>query len=138
MRFRYAKLQSHQIDAEALYLAVALSAAVLWIFFKKQLDFILFCPFKVITGIPCPTCGFVRTFTYISHGQFKNAFALSPLFAVGMVVAFILFAYSLTVVVFRLPRLRVEFSKKRSIRVLIIVMMVIFVLNWIWSIYKGL
>ncbi|MBL8025797.1 MAG: DUF2752 domain-containing protein [Fibrobacteres bacterium] len=138
MQLRFAKLQPKDTDAEALYLAVVGSASFLWFFFKKQLDLILFCPFKIITGIPCPTCGFTRSFTLVIKGQFYDAFSLSPLFTLVILASFVAAVYSFAVVVLRLPRIRIEFAKSSSVRIAILIIMFLFTLNWIRSIYYGL
>lgn len=50
-------------------------------------------------GIPCPTCGFTRGFVLSVHGDFLNAWRLSPsgpLFAIAvMAAALICFIYAL-------------------------------------------
>ncbi len=38
----------------------------------------IFCPFKVITGIPCPGCGMTRAMTSLIQGDFINAALLNP------------------------------------------------------------
>ena len=36
------------------------------------------CPFKMLTGFPCPGCGLTHAFCDISHGQFKMAWQANP------------------------------------------------------------
>jgi len=36
------------------------------------------CPFRLITGIPCPGCGMTRSFFAITQGDFLNAACLNP------------------------------------------------------------
>lgn len=38
-----------------------------------------FCPFLVITGLPCPGCGLSRSCLYLLKGQFARSFSLHPL-----------------------------------------------------------
>jgi len=38
----------------------------------------IFCPFKAITGIPCPGCGMTRAFLELAEGDFVAAFQLNP------------------------------------------------------------
>ncbi|MBZ5589133.1 MAG: DUF2752 domain-containing protein [Acidobacteriia bacterium] len=52
------------------------------------------CPFRVLTGIPCPTCGTTHAAVALMHGQLGAAFAANPLatvagagFAIGGVIA---------------------------------------------------
>ncbi|WP_420040251.1 DUF2752 domain-containing protein [Gordonia sp. MP11Mi] len=54
------------------------------------------CPFRRLTGLPCPGCGLTRAFVYTMHGDLPSAFAahafgplvvaLAVVSAVGMVV----------------------------------------------------
>jgi hypothetical protein len=48
------------------------------------------CPFRLVTGLPCPGCGLGHAFVAISHGDFAAAFAHHP---------FGLVAYAASVVV---------------------------------------
>lgn len=36
------------------------------------------CPFRELTGLPCPGCGMTRAFCAIGHGEFGKALALNP------------------------------------------------------------
>lgn len=42
-----------------------------------------FCPFRELTGIPCPFCGGTTAAVRLGHGHLRGALAASPL-AVGM------------------------------------------------------
>lgn len=37
------------------------------------------CPFKLITGCPCPGCGMTRALVLCAHGDWRQAFAFHPL-----------------------------------------------------------
>ena len=43
-------------------------------FFHLENNDITVCPFKFLTGFPCPGCGLTHSFVYISHGEFIEAF----------------------------------------------------------------
>lgn len=48
----------------------------------SDLPDIVLCPFRALTGYPCPGCGMTRAFCAIGHGEFARAVgynALSPL-----------------------------------------------------------
>lgn len=34
------------------------------------------CPFRLLTGIPCPACGLTRSWVHAAHGQWDEALAL--------------------------------------------------------------
>jgi hypothetical protein len=38
----------------------------------------LFCPFKALTGIPCPGCGMTRALISMTKGDFHAAFRYNP------------------------------------------------------------
>jgi hypothetical protein len=38
----------------------------------------LFCPFKALTGIPCPGCGMTRALLSLAKGDFQGAFHFNP------------------------------------------------------------
>ncbi len=44
------------------------------------------CPFRAVTGFPCPTCGFLRTAGLLLDGAVARAFAMNPLDALTMVL----------------------------------------------------
>jgi hypothetical protein len=37
------------------------------------------CPFKLLTGLPCPGCGMTRALIYCAHGDWHTALAFHPL-----------------------------------------------------------
>ena len=49
------------------------------------------CPFKLVTGIPCPSCGLTHATCALAHGQFVQAerynLAAIPLALLGLVFA---------------------------------------------------
>jgi len=49
------------------------------------------CPFRLITGLPCPGCGLTRAWVYAAHGRWADSFAANPfgLVAAGLVVALV-------------------------------------------------
>ena len=36
------------------------------------------CPFRRLTGLPCPGCGLTRSWVYLAHGRWGDAFAAHP------------------------------------------------------------
>jgi len=45
------------------------------------------CPFRFVTGFPCPTCGMVRTTRHVMHGELAAAWRTNPLDAFTLLVA---------------------------------------------------
>lgn len=46
------------------------------------------CPFRQITGLPCPGCGLTRSWVYAAHGWWRESFLAHPFgpFALGLVL----------------------------------------------------
>ncbi|GBC82487.1 hypothetical protein HRbin10_01612 [bacterium HR10] len=40
---------------------------------------IVLCPFRQLTGLPCPGCGMTRALNALAHGQWARALSLHPL-----------------------------------------------------------
>ena len=48
------------------------------LFFDK-IPILIACPFKAITGFPCPGCGGIRAVQHIFHGEHLKALYTNPL-----------------------------------------------------------
>ena len=60
------------------------------------------CPFRLLTGLPCPGCGLTHAFCNISHGHFRMAWQANPF-------GFVFYALAMVFVVW--PWLRVRFPE---------------------------
>jgi len=49
------------------------------------------CPFRLLTGLPCPGCGLTRAWVYAAHGRWSESFGANPfgLVAAGLVLALV-------------------------------------------------
>jgi hypothetical protein len=59
------------------------------------------CPFRLLTGLPCPGCGLTRAWVYLAHGQWCDSFLANPF---GLVLIALLLALVAAVVVARVRR----------------------------------
>ncbi len=59
------------------------------------------CPFRLLTGLPCPGCGLTRAWVYLAHGQGRDSFLANPF---GMVLVALLVALVVAVVTARVRR----------------------------------
>ena len=50
------------------------------------------CPFKALTGHPCPTCGMTHAFVHLAQGAWAEAFTASP---AGAILAALAWAFAL-------------------------------------------
>jgi hypothetical protein len=56
------------------------------------------CPFRIMTGLPCPGCGLTRSFCHISSGHLMAAFAdhlFGPIVYLGIVISLPVMIYQL-------------------------------------------
>lgn len=67
----------------ALTLSVMFLISACW---RPSDDGLALCPFRILTGYPCPGCGMTRAFCHLGHGEPQAAFtmnALSPVLYLG-------------------------------------------------------
>ena len=56
------------------------------------------CPFRAVTGLPCPGCGMTRAFCSIGHGDIAAAFSYNALGPLVFAAALLVWAHALAVV----------------------------------------
>lgn len=111
MSIEWRHLGPGDTDHETLWASVALVCGGLlacWIWMVEWPP--VLCPFRAITGLPCPTCGSTRALFAFLGGRPLEALRLNPLAGATMVLAIPYLAYAGTVSTLRLPRLRVSWS----------------------------
>jgi hypothetical protein len=92
------------------------------------------CPFRLVTGTACPSCGSTRAVVSLAEGRWLDALALNP----GFTVALILFVGGGLVAplwnrwVGRLPR-RIELSGWAARGAAIALVGI----NWVWVVVSG-
>lgn len=45
------------------------------------------CPFRLLTGLPCPGCGMTRAWVFAMHGRYGDALAANPFVLIAMPAA---------------------------------------------------
>lgn len=73
--------RSKKKDKSKLIMAVVLVAVLAVLAVLLVTDHYM-CPFKFITGIPCPACGMTRACLAVAHGDFPASFYYHPLWPV--------------------------------------------------------
>ena len=58
------------------------------------------CPFRLLTGLPCPGCGLTRSWVYLVHGHWSDGFSANPFGALAL-VAVLAFVVTVAVAVIR-------------------------------------
>ena len=92
------------------------------------------CLFHIFTGLPCPTCGLLRTLMLLKQGRLIQAICFSPLLAVPMLFTIPLFLYCSVVEIFNLSRIRLQFSSPQELRIFACLPLLILAVNEIWNI----
>lgn len=100
------------------------------------------CPFKLVTGYPCPSCGTTRSISALLHGNILEAFMINPLGIVSsLVILSVVILLTLDLLTkkdyyFRVYRLVEKFLQTHQVFSIVLILLVI--TNWIWNISKGL
>jgi hypothetical protein len=99
------------------------------------------CLFKNITGIPCPTCGVIRSATAILHGEFWRGLLINPL-GLLLLMALISFPIWMGLDMYRNDSSLQRFMKRIDSLILrwyvLWPMVILTLFNWFWNISKGL
>ncbi|MFC2173829.1 DUF2752 domain-containing protein [Acidobacteriota bacterium] len=125
------------IDHELIWGSIGLFALLVARLAPLKAFSLLSCPFKVITGLPCFTCGLTRTFLHMVRFQFSAAFALNPVGTVFFLFVVFFVVYAMVVFLFKLPRLRVRVKNKKIRLALRIGIPLLILANWIYLIVHG-
>jgi hypothetical protein len=119
------------------FLFMPLLAGVFLLILRLSSYFPLFCVFHRLTGIPCPACGSFRCEEQLMAGHLRDAFLVQPLMTL-IVLGCVAFAlYSWVVVIFQLPRLRLEGVTRRQRRAVIWMAITLVVANWFYLLMRG-
>jgi len=95
------------------------------------------CPFKVLTGIPCPTCGMTRGLIAARHLDFSTAFLMNPLAAVVAVGFGLFVVYAWIAILLRTRRIRLAVTRSWEPTAIRIGVVTVFLANWLFLIAVG-
>lgn len=112
---------------------VVAGAAVLLLHLDR-LPFV-FCAFKQLTGLPCPTCGGTRALGRLAALDLHGAFVMNPL-AVALAGTVALWAASDLALLPRRQSLRLEVRPDLAMPVRVTVVLVALV-NWVYLVLAG-
>ena len=101
---RFSRPTPEERQVALLWGLVAVSSVALRPLWLALAPFMPSCPFRALTGVPCPTCGTTHAAVALLHGEVRAALAANPLaaaagiaFVVGGVAAPLWAAFSLPV-----------------------------------------
>ena len=98
------------------------------------------CTFLLLTGYPCPFCGFTRSFWAMTHGDWAFALSNCPLICLVYIGVVLVFAWNATGLFLGVKVSRGRFLRLRTGRARwgIIIIVVSFTLNWAYRLCLGL
>lgn len=121
----------------SLLLAGLAAGATAMVLLRGHIVWTTVCPFKLITGIPCPGCGGLRAAQALMQGDILHALWLNPL-SVLLIVWAAVSAVWLAVDILRDSNSYVNLYHRHTPKVLLIIIVAVLVANWIFNIVKGL
>ena len=111
MTVEWRALGTSEVDHAQLWSLVSCATAGLVgvaVFQGVSVD--LVCPFRALTGIPCPTCGATRALAALASGRFVEAVRLNPLVVALLVLGALYLVYAALVTLTSKRRLHVRFT----------------------------
>jgi Protein of unknown function (DUF2752) len=140
MTYEWRHLRAQEIDHERLWLCVAIACVTLLALgqVSSQFEFAVpQCTLKLLTGIPCPTCGGTRALRALfGHGAVLAALRFNPLVTIAALAAVPFLIYAAAVSIFRWPRMRVFFAGP-EFQLLRHTAWIAILANWIFLIADG-
>ncbi|MFC1611661.1 DUF2752 domain-containing protein [Myxococcota bacterium] len=126
-----------ELDHERIWTAVFFLAVGVAIALPSQIWERLFCPFKLVVGLPCPGCGTTRMVLALLAGEPSIALSLNPLATVAALGWGVFAAYGTVVAMGRLPRVRLEGSPRVWHQRAAMMVLGLVGVNWIYLIAAG-
>ena len=121
-----------RVNVPRAALAVGCLLAVLGLVVAASISVVegpVICPFRAITGLPCPSCGLLRSANALLCGQMGAAFATNPLAAVFLLVVVPVGAVIWTARWWRGIVIRMELTGRER-RIAWTVLIVVVAVNW--------
>ena len=137
MRFELEELQPKAVNHELIWGSIGLFVALCSRFVPFERIPLPACLFHQITGIPCPTCGFTRTFRLMSRLRLLDGFLMNPVAALLFAFMVVFVVYAAVVLAFHTPRIRMHLHGRRELNIVRVLVAVIVISNWIYLIAMG-
>ncbi|NOY23187.1 MAG: DUF2752 domain-containing protein [Acidobacteria bacterium] len=137
MQVRVVNRKKGELNLPLIYLIITiiLTGSAYGLFRLHSVPF-LPCPFKEMTGYPCPTCGSTRMVLSLFHINFIDAFLWNPGVFLSGVAAVFWFGYG---IISQLKRKKLYFSlSKREGFWLRVLLLGGFMINWLYLVIAGI
>lgn len=95
------------------------------------------CSLRALTGIPCPTCGAMRSIIELRALNLAGAVGMNPLFAAFVLFGVLYCAYAWVVVLFRMKRLRIVATRAWEPMAARLLAATLFLANWAYLVWVG-
>jgi hypothetical protein len=118
------------VDHEAIWAPLAVLGFLIARFFPFELLNLGPCPWRFMTGVPCPTCGGTRAVMALSRLEVPAALELNPLVAAAGVAAAVYVVHALGVWLLGWRRWRPSVSSPRALMALRVGAVAALLLNW--------
>jgi len=119
---------------EAVYAAIAMVGLAVARFIPEQMLEARTCPFLLLTGHPCPSCGMTRAWHAMAHFHFADALRMNPLGVVLFLGACCWLVYAAVVLVGRTRAVRFDRPSGRRLNAIRIVLAAVIIGNWVYII----
>lgn len=93
------------------------------------------CTMHARFGIDCPGCGLTRSFIYLAHGRFADAYGLNPVSL--LVFLYVIWQLPLAVMYATAPLHRVTLLCLRWNQIGLIGLLALLLLQWLWRLMSG-
>ncbi len=130
-------LRPQRVNHEAIWGPLAILALLVARFFPFHLVSLGVCPWRALTGIPCPTCGGTRCMMELTRLDLAAALAMNPLVTLAGLGAAAYAVHALGVWLLGWRRWRPSVSSPRAQRALRIGTVAALLLNWAYLIVAG-
>lgn len=135
---RWRQLRCGETDHELIWLFVSLTTAALAFFWLHSGLPWPKCPWHALTGFACPTCGGTRCALHFANGELLRALHFNPMVFFGFCGLIVFDLYAFIVLVFRLPRFRIDHVSSRAARWTRVIIVSGVLLNWAYLIHAGI
>jgi len=92
------------------------------------------CPWRLITGYPCPGCGGIRAMSSIAVGQFEQAWLLNPITFLACFVV-IVWAFRITPLIKFAGKASALF-RSQSFSLQVVILSLVYALAWIAAVAR--